>query len=176
MKKIPDSRLRKIRVWSPNGRACEFIDPKESHNLSLIDLASNDYLGLSQHPELIKAAQQTMSSEGVGAGASRLITGTRPIHEKLEQELSKWLGFEKVLLFPSGFQANIAAVNSLTNRYTPVIADRLIHHSLLTGAKTSAAKIKRFAHNDINDLERLLENSYKQQPNQTKKTDKPKNI
>ena len=110
MAKIPDSRLRKIRVWSPNGRACEFIDQKESHNLSLIDLASNDYLGLSQHSALIEAAHKTMLSEGLGAGASRLITGTRPIHERLEKELSKWLGFEKVLLFPSGFQANLAEV------------------------------------------------------------------
>ena len=167
MKKVPDSRLRKIRVWSSNGRACELFDPQESHNISLIDLASNDYLGLSQHPALIEAAQKTMLSEGVGAGASRLITGTRPIHEKLEQELSKWLGFEKVLLFPSGFQANLAAINSLANRYTPVFADRLIHHSLLVGVKISGAKIKRFAHNDLDDLEKLLENYIKTQPNQT---------
>ncbi len=167
MKKIPDSRLRRIRVWEPSGRSCEFRNPIESNKVSLTDLASNDYLGLSQHPALIEAAQKTMLSEGVGAGASRLITGTRPIHKKLEEELSKWLGFEKVLLFPSGFQANLAAVNSLTNRYTTVIADRLIHHSLLVGIKTSGAKLKRFAHNDINDLKRLLENCINQQPNQT---------
>ena len=165
MKNISDSRLRKIRVWQPSGKSGEFINPLNGCNSSLIDLASNDYLGLSQNPELIHAAHKLMLTEGVGAGASRLVTGTRPIHQKLEQELSNWLGFEKVILFPSGFQANIAAVNALTNRFTTVIADRLIHHSLLVGAKTSGAKIKRFAHNDLNDLERILERCTKTAPN-----------
>ncbi len=165
MKKVTDSRLRKIRVWEANGKACELKNPTDNRNISLIDLASNDYLGLSQHPKVIEAAAKIMHAEGVGAGASRLVTGTRVIHKKLEEELSNWLGFEKVLLFPSGFQANLAAVNLLSNRYTPVIADRLIHHSLLIGVKTSGAKIKRFAHNDINDLERLLDDCIQKQPN-----------
>ena len=107
-----------------------------------------------------------MLHEGIGAGGSRLVTGSRPIHKRLEQELSKWLGLERVLLFPSGFQANLAAVCALANRKTLVITDKLIHHSLLVGIKASGAKIKRFAHNNINDLERLLQNSVLEQPNQ----------
>ena len=80
MKNISDSRLRKIRVWQPSGKSGEFINPLNDCNSSLIDLASNDYLGLSQNPELIHAAHKLMLTEGVGSGASRLVTGTRPIH------------------------------------------------------------------------------------------------
>ena len=167
MKKIPNSRLRKIRTWEPGEKAFQLISSgKNNESIPLIDLASNDYLGLSQDPRLIEAAHKTMLSEGIGAGGSRLVTGSRPIHKKLEQELGKWLGLERVLLFPSGFQANLAAVCALANRKTLVITDKLIHHSLLVGIKASGAKIKRFAHNNINDLERLLQNSVLEQPSQ----------
>ncbi len=168
MKKIPKARLRKIRTWQPGEIAGELIEHLDENKLdTLIDLASNDYLGLSKHPRLQKAAQRTMASEGVGAGGSRLITGSRPIHKKLEEELSSWLGYEKVLLFPSGFQANLAAVSALTNRNTPVITDKLIHHSLLTGIKASGAKIRRFTHNSIEDLERLIKICIEKNPDQT---------
>ena len=146
MKKIPQTRLRKIRTWAPGEKIGELIDCSESINPNtLVDLASNDYLGLSQNSKLKDAAQKVMLSEGVGAGGSRLVTGSRPIHKKLEEALSEWLGFEKVLLFPSGFQANLAAVSTLANRHTPIIADKFIHHSLLIGIKASGAKVKRFA-------------------------------
>ncbi len=167
MKKNSATRLRKIRTWQPGKKDCELVLPlknKES-NVSLIDLASNDYLGLSQNPELIEAAHSTMLSEGLGAGGSRLVTGSRPIHNKLEKELSEWLEVDKVLLFPSGFQANIAAVNILANRHTTVIADKLIHHSLLVGIKASGTRIKRFAHNNINDLEKLIKECIQVKPN-----------
>ncbi|AAQ00666.1 MULTISPECIES: aminotransferase class I/II-fold pyridoxal phosphate-dependent enzyme [Prochlorococcus] len=168
MKKIPKTRIRKIRTWIPKakaGRLLENINDKQFS--SLLDLASNDYLGLSQHPNLIEAAKETMIAEGLGAGGSRLVTGSRPIHQALEKELSQWLNFESVLLFPSGFQANLAAVTTLANRKTPVIADKLIHHSLLVGIKASGAKLKRFSHNDINDLEKLIKISLKESPTQT---------
>ncbi len=158
MKKLPNSRLRKIRTWEPGEKTFQLIGSgKNNESISLIDLASNDYLGLSQDPRLIEAAHKTMISEGLGAGGSRLVTGTRPIHIKLEEELSKWLGLERVLLFPSGFQANLAAVSALANRKTLVIADKFIHHSLLMGIKASGAKVKRFAHNNMDDLEKLLQ-------------------
>ena len=157
MEDIPLSRRRVLRTWSCGEGPAELTGEKQAHHSkSLLDLASNDYLGLSRHPSLIKAAQVIMNKDGVGAGASRLVTGSRPIHHKLEEELASWLGQESVLLFPSGFQANIAAVIGLADRSTTVIADRLIHHSLLIGVKASGAKLKRFAHNDLNDLERHL--------------------
>ncbi|WP_269621810.1 aminotransferase class I/II-fold pyridoxal phosphate-dependent enzyme [Prochlorococcus marinus] len=167
MNNPPNSRLRKMRTWTPGASLGELIGPLENKKrLSLIDLASNDYLGLSQNPRLIEAARRTMIEEGVGAAGSRFITGSRPIHKKLEEELSKWLGFEKVFLFPSGFQANLAAVSLLANRKTTVITDRLIHNSLLTGVKASGAKLKRFAHNNLEDLERLIQNCLKQEQSQ----------
>ena len=158
MKNIPPSRLRRIRIWKP-GQGTAEIEPNECLNIektSLIDLASNDYLSLSRHPDLIKAAYKALTSDGIGAGASRLITGTREIHIKLEQSLAEWLGKERVFLFPSGFQANIAAVMTLANRHTNVIADRMIHNSLLTGIKASGARLYRYEHNDLNHLEQLL--------------------
>ena len=94
----------------------------------------------------------------MGSGGSRLVTGSRPGHDALEQALADWLGRDRVLLFPSGFQANIAAVGALANRRSTVLADRLIHHSLLVGVQASRARLQRFAHNDLADLERRLVN------------------
>ena len=122
----------------------------------LIDLASNDYLGLSRHSDLIEAATKAVRDDGSGAGGSRLVTGSRPRHRRLERELGEWLGRDSVLLFPSGFQANIAAVCLLADRHSTVLADRLIHHSLLVGVQASGARLQRFRHNDLIDLERRL--------------------
>ncbi|MEB3335168.1 MAG: aminotransferase class I/II-fold pyridoxal phosphate-dependent enzyme [Cyanobacteriota bacterium] len=102
------------------------------------------------------AAAAELTASGLGAGASRLVTGSRAIHGLLEEDLAAWLGRERVWLFPSGFQANIAAVTALADRHSLVFADRLIHHSLLVGVRASGARLRRFAPNDLADLERLL--------------------
>lgn len=102
------------------------------------------------------AARQAIGAEGVGAGGSRLVTGTRPVHTTLERQLACWLGRERALLFPSGFQANLAAVTGLADRRSLVLADRLVHHSLLLGVRASGAQLNRFRHNDLNDLEHRL--------------------
>ncbi|MDM7960080.1 MAG: aminotransferase class I/II-fold pyridoxal phosphate-dependent enzyme [Synechococcus sp. WH 8007] len=148
---LPAARRRRLRSLAPAGQAA-FAGEKRP----LLDLASNDYLGLSRDPALQRAASAAIEAVGVGAGASRLISGTRPIHAELEQALGDWLGRERVLLYPSGFQANIAAVQALADRHTWVLADRLIHHSLLVGIQASGAKLRRFQHNDLADLETLL--------------------
>jgi len=132
----------------------------------LLDLASNDYLGLSGHPAVVAAAQAAAAREGVGSGASRLVCGSRPVHAELEQSLAEWLGRERVLLFPSGFQANLAAVGALAARHSLVLADRLIHHSLLTGVRASGARLQRFRHNDLAQLESLLGAARRTQPDQ----------
>jgi 8-amino-7-oxononanoate synthase len=132
----------------------------------LLDLASNDYLGLSRHPAVVAAAQATAAREGVGAGASRLVCGSRPVHDQLERALADWLGRERVLLFPSGFQANLAAVGALADRHSLVLADRLIHQSLLTGVRASGARLQRFAHNDLADLDRRLQTARQERPEQ----------
>ncbi len=157
MQNIPPERQRKLRTWTHAKQAYALKGfGKSGEEVILLDLASNDYLGLSKHPKLIEAVNQVIALDGVGAGASRLVTGSRPIHQELERDLASWLGQESVLLFPSGFQANLAGVLALADRSTTVIADRLIHHSLLIGVKASGANLKRFAHNDLDDLERHL--------------------
>ena len=166
MQIIPPNRIRRIRIWIPSNNAAELTEFKTlKQSISLLDFASNDYLGLSTHPNLINAAKEIMSSEGVGAGASRLVTGSRPIHKELEESLGDWLGRERVLLFPSGFQANLAAVITLADRNTRIFADKFIHHSLLLGVKASGAKLTRYAHNDLSDLEKKLNLYRNKEPN-----------
>ena len=155
--KIPKNRLRKLKTFTLAQKPYELenLNPEKINN-NLIDLCSNDYLGLSRDKDVIKASYEISLSQGLGSGSSRFITGSRPIHTLLEAELAEWLNQEKVLLFPSGFQANIAAVQGLANRNSIVIADKLIHNSLLVGIKASGSKLVRFAHNDLKDLENKI--------------------
>ena len=155
----------------------------------LVDFSSNDYLGLAltapggpvaAEPSTTATADQPASTEvppepadsgelqtiepGSGAGASPLITGLRPVHQTLRRELGHWLGREQVLLFPSGFQANVATLATLADRHCLVLADRLCHYSLLLGVRASGATLRRFAHNNLQDLERQLEKTRSTQP------------
>ncbi|WP_415398861.1 aminotransferase class I/II-fold pyridoxal phosphate-dependent enzyme [Synechococcus sp. W4D4] len=156
---LPPARRRSLRSLEPAGQATF-----AGEALPLLDLASNDYLGLSRDPALQQAATAAIEAVGVGAGASRLISGTRPVHAELEQALGHWLGRERVLLYPSGFQANIAAVQALADRHTWVIADRLIHHSLLVGIQATGAKLRRFQHNNLADLKDQLDRARRDAP------------
>ena len=152
----PENRIRKLRVLSLGDKPYEFKHWGENINKTLIDLSSNDYFGLSRDKEVIKAAYETTLTEGLGSGSSRFISGSRPIHRLLENNLSNWLHQDCVLLFPSGFQANIAAIQALTGKNDIIIADRLIHNSLLVGSKAAGAKLIRFLHNNLEDLENKL--------------------
>ena len=152
----PENRIRKLRVLSLGDKPYEFKHWGENINKTLIDLSSNDYFGLSRDKEVIKAAYETTLTEGLGSGSSRFISGSRPIHKLLENNLSNWLHQDCVLLFPSGFQANIAAIQALTGKNDIIIADRLIHNSLLVGSKAAGAKLIRFLHNNLEDLENKL--------------------
>ena len=106
--KIPKNRRRKLRPFSLGARPYEFKYLMNKMHIDLIDLCSNDYFGMSRDKDVINAAYKTSISDGLGSGSSLFISGSRPIHELLEKRLSEWLGQEKILLFPSGFQANIA--------------------------------------------------------------------
>jgi 8-amino-7-oxononanoate synthase len=160
---LAPERRRALRCFAtpPDGGA--LLQPA-APAAALLDLASNDYLGLSRHPAVLAAAAAELQSSGLGSGASRLICGSRPVHLALEQSLAAWLDRERVLLFPSGFQANLAAVAALADRHTLVLADRLIHHSLLTGVRACGARLARFAHNDPSDLKRRLLAARRQAP------------
>jgi len=136
---LPPDRQRRLRSFSASAEPAQL---QPSPHPPLLDLASNDYLGFSRHPAVRAAAAAELQRSGLGAGASRLISGTRPVHEQLEEALADWLGRERALLFPSGFQANLAAVAALADRHSLVLADRLIHHSLLAGVKACGARLR----------------------------------
>ena len=163
------ARRRQLRTWRPSPDGTRLLPANsapegDEKQRSLVDLASNDYLNLAQHPELIAAAKEEINRSGVGAGGSRLISGSRPVHDQLETQLASWLEQDRVLLYPSGFQANIAAVFALADRHVPVLADRLCHYSLLTGVQASGARLQRFSHNDLQDLNRKLERCHQLHP------------
>jgi 8-amino-7-oxononanoate synthase len=169
---LPAGRRRHLRAFARAGEATAELLPHTASTASassasgtpLLDLASNDYLGLSRDPAVLAAAAAELAISGLGAGASRLVSGTRPVHLELEAALADWLGRERVLLFPSGFQANLAAVTALADRHSLVLVDRLVHHSLLAGVRASGARLRRFAHNDLAELERHLSDARRDRP------------
>lgn len=122
-----------------------------------ISFSSNDYFGLSQHPEVIEANIEATKRYGVGAGASRLVTGNHHLYAPLEAALAEFKGKESALVLGSGYLANIAAITSLVGRGDLIIADKLVHACMIDGAKLSGAKLMRFSHNDVEHAEMLLE-------------------
>lgn len=122
-----------------------------------ISFSCNDYLGLSQHPQVIEAAIEATKIYGAGAGASRLITGNHPLYAQLEQTIAHQKKTEAALVLGSGYLANIGAIPALVGRGDLIIADKLAHACIMDGAHLSGATFKRFKHNDMQDLERLLE-------------------
>ncbi len=120
------------------------------------NFSSNDYLGLSQHPAVIRAWQQGAERYGVGSGGSGHVSGYTTAHQALEEELADWLGYSRALLFISGFAANQAVIAALTGKEDRIVADKLSHASLLEAASHSPAQLRRFAHNDVGQLTTLL--------------------
>lgn len=121
-----------------------------------LNFSSNDYLGLSQHPQVIRAWQQGAERFGVGSGGSGHVSGYTTAHQAFEEELADWLGYPRALLFISGFAANQALIAALMAKEDRIIADRLSHASLLEAASLSPAPLRRFSHNDTQHLARLL--------------------
>jgi 8-amino-7-oxononanoate synthase len=123
----------------------------------LINFSSNDYLGLAQHPKLKAAAIEASQRWGAGAGAARLICGTLPPHRQLEQTIARFKGSEAALSFGSGYAAAVGTICSLVGREDVIVIDKLVHASLVDGARLSGAKLRVFRHNDVEDLKRILE-------------------
>jgi 8-amino-7-oxononanoate synthase len=122
----------------------------------LVDFSSNDTLGISKHPLLVERAIAFTRQYGVGSRASRLLTGNLPFHEEVEAQFAAFKGCESALLFPTGFQANVAILSALIDRCSVVLMDRECHYSLLAGAQLSHAKVMRYAHNSVEHLDQLL--------------------
>jgi len=125
----------------------------------LLSFCDNDYLGLSQHPRLKRAAIDATKSYGVGAGASRLVTGNNPLYEALESRLAHIKGAEAAIVFGSGYLANIGIIPTFIGAGDLIVADELAHACLHAGAHLSHAEFKLFKHNDPEDCERLLTES-----------------
>ena len=122
-----------------------------------INFSSNDYLGLAGHPALSQAAREAIEQFGVGSGASRLICGSLQPHHELESALAKWQGTEAALVFSTGFAAAQGVLTSLLGRGDVVILDKKAHASMIDGAKLSGATLRVFRHNDLENLEKLLQ-------------------
>ncbi|AWY01798.1 8-amino-7-oxononanoate synthase [Marinomonas primoryensis] len=120
---------------------------------------SNDYLGLANHPALIQALHDTAQEYGVGGGSSHLVCGHLTPHQQLEDALADWLGYERVMLFSTGYMANLGVISALAGKGRPVIQDKLNHASLIDGALLAQATMRRYLHGDVASAEKLLSRS-----------------
>lgn len=163
MKKTIKKNLKNLKI-AGNYRIRRKRDSGNSHifvykNKNYLSFASNDYLSLSDDKRIINSAKKSLDKYGFGTSSSPLISGYTKSHFKLEEEISKFLGQEKTLLFSTGYQANIGVIKSLVNRKDNIFADQLNHASLIDGSILSRANFKRYKHSDIKNLENLISNS-----------------
>ena len=129
----------------------------------VVSLASNDYLGLASHPVLTAAAMEATERYGTGSGASRLLSGSQPLHHDLEEDLARFLGCEAALVFNSGHGANTGVLAALCGPGDLIISDALNHASIVDGCRLSKAEKRIYKHRNLNDLEDMLKvsNEYK---------------
>jgi len=130
----------------------------------VINLASNNYLGLTTHPRLREAALEATRKYGVGSGAVRTIAGTMKIHMELEEKIARFKNVEACVVFQSGFAANAGTVSAVLGKDDFIISDQLNHASIIDGARLSKAKILVFRHKDIADLGRRLFHGRRHRP------------
>jgi len=123
---------------------------------SLLNFSSNDYLGLANEPELKEAAIKAVEKFGAGAGASRLICGSLAPYHELEEALAAFKRAEAALTFSTGYAAAVGTISALAGKEDIVVIDKLVHASIVDGARLSCAKLRLFAHNDLEDLEGIL--------------------
>lgn len=125
----------------------------------VVSFASNDYLGLTGHPQVLAAGRAALDRWGAGAGAARLIVGSRPVHSELEAELAAWKGAEQALLFPTGFAANLAVLATYGRPDAVICSDELNHASIIDGCRLARARVEVYPHRDMDALASLLRRS-----------------
>lgn len=143
--------LRKIHKLE-RGNLFEFRQTTDS----VVNYSSNDYMGLASDKQLTQVWQEGLDRYGNGSGSSPLVTGYNNVHSELEETLCDWLGFERAILFNSGFSANQALLFTLLEKGDLLLQDKLNHASLIEAGMLSPATMKRFKHNDVEHLKRLL--------------------
>jgi len=124
-----------------------------------INFSSNDYLGLSRHPEIVSSAKGALDRYGVGSGASRLLSGTYEPHERLEERIARFKGTEKAIVFNTGYAANTGVIPAIAGDETLIFSDELNHASIIDGVRLSKAERRIYRHRDLNHLETLLKES-----------------
>lgn len=142
-RRIPELDGKGHRLVGPDGR-------------SLISFASNDYLGLTQHPEVIQAAKDALDRWGAGAGSARLIVGARDIHRRLEAELALWKEKESAVLFPAGYMANVGLLTAVGREGVTIFSDALNHASIVDGCRLARAETRVYPHLDLEALDEGL--------------------
>src|SRR3569833_2149151 len=141
----------KLRVLDDQQAPVCHYDGKE-----VINLASNNYLGLANHPKLIEASLKATRELGVGSGAVRTIAGTMRIHMELEKKIAQYKNVEACVVFKSGYAAKAGTVSAILGKDDFILSDELNHASIIDGARLSRAKIKVFRHKDVAHCEELL--------------------
>jgi glycine C-acetyltransferase len=142
----------KLRVLDGEQKPVCIFDGRE-----VINLASNNYLGLTSHRALRKASVEAVRKLGVGAGAVRTIAGTMKVHMDLEEQIARFKNVEACVVFQSGFTANAGTVSAILGKDDLIVSDELNHASIIDGARLSKATIKVFKHKDVQDCERILQ-------------------
>lgn len=126
-----------------------------------LSFCSNNYLGLANHPSVVKAVKDAVGKYGWGAGASRLVSGNMTLHETLENAISRFKGKEAAIVFPTGYMANLGAISTLVSNGDLVICDKLNHASIIDGCRLSGANFRVYAHCNMEKLENILKKSSK---------------
>lgn len=150
-----NSRIKKLEQRRANDHLRHLTARR--HDETALNLSDNDTLNLRNHPNLVEAAQSATAQWGTSASASPLISGYTEVHAELENKLSNWYGGRPALVWNSGYAANQAVLKLFIDRNDLIIADRLIHNSLISGILQTGARLIRFRHNDLKHLETLLE-------------------
>ena len=143
--------FRRLRILEDEQKAHTTVDHK-----SVVNLSSNNYLGLTTHPRLREKALKAIEQYGVGTGSVRTIAGTMDIHMELERRLAEFKKVEKVVVFQSGFAANAGTVSAILTKEDVVISDELNHASIIDGCRLSRATIKVFPHKDVAAARRII--------------------
>jgi glycine C-acetyltransferase len=144
-------------IHSPQSADIEVEFPEGASLRKVINMCANNYLGLSSHPEVIKAAREGLETRGYGMSSVRFICGTQDIHHELEKRTTEFLGTEDTLLFPSCMDANAGVFEAILTKDDVIISDRLIHASLIDGIRLCSAERDTFKHSDMSHLESKLQ-------------------
>lgn len=159
IEQIRESNLFKSEkyIYTSQSSCINARDNSGDKTESIINICSNNYLGMSDHPEVIKAAKDTLDNRGYGMSSVRFICGTQDIHKELEKRMSDFLGMEDTILYSSAFDANLGVFEALLDDECAIFSDSLNHASIIDGTRLCKAKKIRYANNDMDDLQVKLE-------------------